>query len=261
MHVFRHFGFVIVTLVGLSLAVTCNSAAAPVKAKGTQPAKPAQITVFYPKPAYDNELVRALRSAMDVTIDGQRVGGVEVGKPLTVGLSAGPHKIKIGQGNLLGLELRDRETQINVSSGKTSYFYIYPSISGLQAGELDTATAQAELSGIAPNKSSGTATLYLYWESHLLELGFLKSDFDFFLDGKRIGTMTSGDYIVAKVPAGRHTLTMDNGSIFSSGIRQELILGAGMTHYYYMFKKQYWEFYEMPIEQIGPRQKDFRLRQ
>jgi hypothetical protein len=39
MHVFRHFGFAIVTLVGLSLAVMCDSAAAPVKAKGTQPAR------------------------------------------------------------------------------------------------------------------------------------------------------------------------------------------------------------------------------
>lgn len=259
MHIGRHFGLAIIT-VWFSLSAVCSSAAAPLKAKATQPSKAGQVTVFYPKPAYDNELVRALRAAIDVTIDGQKVGTVDVGKPLTVTVPAGAHKLHVQHNGAFDVQLRRLETTVNVSSAKTSYFYIYHSFAGPQTGEVDATTAQAEMSGMAPKAPSGTATVFLYWQPALLELGFLKSDYDFLVDGKRIGTMTSGDYITAKVPAGRHVLTMDGGSIFDAGLRQELILGAGMTHYYVILKNKYMEFYELSAEQLGPGLKGLRLR-
>jgi hypothetical protein len=237
-------------LLGLVLVVSASDRL-QAKEKAAQSAKPTQITVFWPKPAFDNGLLRALRAALDVTADGQKVGEVDVGKPLTVSLSAGSHKLRIGQGDLLGLKLTRSETLVNLPPGKISYFYIYNSIQGLRAHQVDAATAEAEISG-TPRKTAGTATVYIYWQANLLELSFLKSDFDFFVDGKKIGTMTSGDYIVAKVPAGRRILTMDNGSPFSESMKQELILGAGMTHYYFMHKKQYnIDFYELSPDQVG----------
>jgi hypothetical protein len=134
--------------------LTVSAAAAPKKEKTPQPTKPTEITVFWPKPAIENELLRALRSAIDVNVDGQKIGDVNVGKPLMVTVSPGSHKIKIGHGGLLGIELARNETPVTLAPGTRSYFYIYNSIQGLRAHEVDAATAEAEISGKV-TKSTG----------------------------------------------------------------------------------------------------------
>src|SRR5215469_4656594 len=148
-----------------------------------------------------------LRSEIDVMIDRQKVGQVTQGRPLTVAVPAGPHRLHLENSGGLAIHLVYHETEISVSPDKTSYFYImYNSLSGTQPAELDAVTAKALMDGVEP-KVNGTATIYIYWPAPLLEIGFLKSDFDFFVDGQRIGTMTTGEYITAKVPAGQHVLT------------------------------------------------------
>jgi hypothetical protein len=124
---------------------------------------------------------------------------------------------------------------------------------------LDPVTAKALIEGVEP-RVSGTATIYIYWPAPLLEIGFLKSDFDFFVDGQRIGTMTTGDYITAKVPAGRHVL-IRRGGVFSASFQQDLILGAGITHYYLLTRNtKYEEFFQLTAEQVSPELKSLRQR-
>jgi hypothetical protein len=245
--------------------------AAQPKAKLPQSARPGQVTVFVPKPASNNAfsqfmrdtgITEALRSEIDVVIDRQKVGQVTQGKPLTVAVPAGPHRLHLESNSALAIRLGYDETAITVSPDKTSYFYImHNSLRGTQPAELDPVTAKALMDGVEP-KASGTATIYIYWPAPLLEIGFLKSDFTFAVDGQRIGAMTSGDYITAKVPAGRHVLTMDGGSLLSLGVslKVDLILGAGISHYYLITKGKYMEFYQLTAEQVNPDLKSLRQR-
>jgi hypothetical protein len=241
-----------------------KKAAAP-KAKPPASARPGQVTVFVPKPASNNALAQfmrdtgisdMLRSEIDVMIDRQKVGQIAQGKPLTVSVPAGPHRLHLESSGGLGIRLTYNETAIAVSPDKTSYFYImFNSLSGTQPAELDPATAKALIDGVEP-KVSGTATIYIYWQGTFLDIGFLKSDFDFFVDGQRIGTMTSGDYITAKVPAGRHVLIRQGGAF-----QQDLILGAGITHYYLLTRNtKYEEFFQLTAEQVSPELKSLRQR-
>ena len=125
--------------------------AAQRKAKMPQSAKPGQITVFIPKPASNNAfaqfmrdtgLTEMLRSEIDVMIDRQKVGQVTPGRPLTVAVPAGPHRLHLENSGGLAIHLVYHETAISVSPDKTSYFYImYNSLSGTQPAELDAVTA------------------------------------------------------------------------------------------------------------------------
>jgi hypothetical protein len=96
----------------------------------------------------------------------------------------------------------------------------------------------------------------------MLDLGLfdgIKSDYAISIDGRRIGAITSGDYITAQLPAGRHLLEMDVGSLFGT-LKQDLILGAGTTHYLLITKRQYIEMNELPAEQAKPGLNGLRQR-
>jgi hypothetical protein len=252
-------------------AKAASKKAAQPKAKPAQSAGPGQVTVFIPKYTYSYNLFTRDRvrtetrgGEFDVEIDRQEVGHVAPGKPLTVAVPAGPHRLHLGGGGILGIRLTYDETAITVSPGKTSYFYaMRNSISalGTTPAELDPVTAKALINGEEP-KASGTATIYIYWQGTFLDIDFLKSDFDFFIDGQRIGTMTSGQYIVAKVPAGMHVLTRrSTGFLLGASFQQDLILGAGITHYYLLTRNtKYEEFFQLTAEQVSPELKSLRQR-
>jgi hypothetical protein len=263
--------------------------AAQPKAQLPQSAKPGQVTVFIPKytyryyvstpyPEYKMESERTeTRGGFGVLLDRQEAGHVAAGKPVTVTLPAGPHRLHLDDGGILGIRLSPREeTPITVSTGKTSYFYtMYDSLSPNQIAEIDPVTAKALIEGFEP-KASGTATIYIYWEGVPLEIGLLKSDFEFFVDDQRIGAMTSGEYIVAKVPAGRHVLIRRaNGFFAGPPFYHGLILSAGTTHYYLLRKEVRGagrvkgvgpivtavdEFFQLTAEQVGPELKSLRQR-
>jgi hypothetical protein len=252
-------------------AKAASKKAAQPKAKQPQSARPGQITVFIPKPASNNAfaqlmrdtgLTEMLRSEIAVMIDRQKVGLVTQDRPLTVAVPAGLHRLHLESTGGLPIRLTYHETAITVSPDKASYFYImFNTLSGTQPAELDPVTAKALMEGVEP-KVNGTATINIYWPAPLLEIGFLKSDFDFFVDGQRIGTMTSGDYITAKVPAGKHVLTRrSNGFLPGYSFQQDLILGAGITHYYLLTRNsKYEEFFQLTAEQVTPELKSLRQR-
>jgi hypothetical protein len=195
-----------------------------------------KITVFCPKPTNDNALVRTFRSPVELIIDKKAVGTVEIEKPLTVSLPAGAHIVQLSV--FAGLFRHDEET-ITVSADKPRYFYVYQAPRGLRIGEVDAQTAQTEITGIAPKTVNGRSTVIIYLPRAFLDLGFLdamKLDLVVSIDGKRSGSITRGEYMAVELPAGRHLLEMHTdflgiGSAFGT-LKQDLVLGAGSTHYF-----------------------------
>jgi hypothetical protein len=246
-------------------AKAISKKAAQPKAKPPQFGKTGQVTVFIPKSTHKSAFTGlmsdiGLTPEFDVMIDRQEIGHVAVGKPLTVALPAGTHHLHLDGGGFLGIRLSRDETPIIVSPDKTLYFYAMSnSLSGTQPAELDPVTAKALMDGVQP-KVNGTATIYIYWQANFLD--FLKPDFDFFIDGQRIGTMATGEYITAKVPAGKHVLTRQgSGMLPGMPFQQDLILGAGITHYYLLTRNtKYEEFFQLTAEQVTPEWKSMRQR-
>ncbi|MGA7325802.1 MAG: DUF2846 domain-containing protein [Rhodomicrobium sp.] len=202
-----------------------------------------QVTIFWPRP--DNFLTRALHSKADVQIDAAVVGTVDFDAPLTISVPNGPHKLVVkGKARYLENISKRSETQITVSAQNPLYFQIIDNTVGLTASEVDAATAQVLLSGAMKNSwqavPSGTGTIYFYWPRNGLNLGFLdklNTDSRVFLDGKRIGAFTNGDYLVVKAPSGEHVLSVDMSQSSGPLLEQNVILGAGSTRYFRVEKR------------------------
>ncbi len=202
-----------------------------------------QVTIFWPRP--DNFLVRTLHSKIEVQIDAATVGTVDFDAPLTISVTSGPHKLVVkGKTRYLENIAKRSEAQITVSAQNPLYFQITDNGLSVIASEVDAATAQVLLSGAMRNSwqaiPSGTGTIYFYWPRNGLNLGFLdklNTDLRVFLDGKRIGAFTNGDYLVVKAPSGEHVLSVD--MTLSSGplLEQNVILGAGSTRYFHVEKR------------------------
>jgi hypothetical protein len=249
------------SLVALAIASSCSPASAAPPAKSLKPGK---VTVFYPKQTNDSSLARMLRAPIQVSIDKQAAGAVEIGKPLTVTLPAGSHIVQVShQGDPLEALYRRPEMPITVSAEKPLYFYVYHVGPGPRLGEVDATTAQSEITGIPAKTVSGTATVFVYWPRGILDFGLfdaIKSDFAIFIDGKHSGAITGGDYLSVQLPAGRHLLEMETGSLFGTKLKQDLILGAGTTHYFLVSKDKYIDMTEIPASEAQPELAGLRRR-
>ena len=197
-----------------------------------------QVTILWPRE--DTFLGRAFHSKIEVQIDTGAVGTVDYDVPLTVSVPNGPHKLVVKQKNgYLDNLSKTYETEITVSAQKPLYFQIIDKGINIYTSELNPATALALLS-TGPKIPSGTGTIYLYWPKPGFQLGFLdkfNTDLPVFLDGKRIGTLTIGDYVVVKIPAGEHDLILDMSLTSGPRLKQNLILDGGSTHYYHVEKQ------------------------
>ncbi len=233
-----------------------------------------QVTVFWPKLRMSNALARTVNSKMEVWIDKAMAGMVVGDTPLTVSLPNGPHKLELKPYDDYLENIRPtKETQITVSAQKPLYFQIIDQGFAITAGELDTSTAQAVLSGKEPAEErnastsqaavsgnepkdkpnaspsqaalarndtrmpSGSGTIYLYWPRPGLGLSFLDkfgTDLPVFLDGKRIGAVQIGEYLVVKAPSGEHALGLDVGLSYGRLLKKDFILGAGSTRYFHV---------------------------
>ena len=233
-----------------------------------------QVTVFWPKLRVGNAIGRAVNSKIEVWIDKANAGMVNGNAPLTVSLPNGPHKLELKPYDDYLENIRPiKETQITVSAQRPLYFQIVHQGWAITASELDAATAQAVLSGNEPKDERSTSTsqapvpstepknkpnaypsqaalagnnpnipgaagaVYLYWPRPALDFGFLdkfSTDVPVFLDGKRIGAITNGDYLVVKVPSGEHALGLDVGLPSGRLLKEEFVLGAGTTRYFHV---------------------------
>jgi hypothetical protein len=197
-----------------------------------------QVTLVWPRD--DTLLGRAFHSKAEVQIDAAPVGSVDFDAPLTVSVPNGPHKLVVTQKNgYLASLSKTYESEITVSAQKPLYFQIIEKELNIYTSELNAATALALLSS-GPKIPSGVATVYLYWPKPGLNLGFLdklSTDLPVLLDGKRIGVFTMGDYVLVKVPAGEHVLSLDMS--FSNGdlIKQKVTLEGGSTRYFHVEKQ------------------------
>jgi hypothetical protein len=202
-----------------------------------------QVTILWPR--QDNMLARVFQSKVEVQIDTAVAGTVGSGAPLTVSVPNGPHKLVVKGNDYLGAITKTNETQITVSAQKPLYYQIIDNGINVTASELDASTALALLPGANTNTwqaiSSGTGTvtgtIYFYWPGNGLDFGFLdklKTDLPVFLDGKRIGAFTNGDYLVVNAPPGEHVLSLDMSLSSGHLIKQKLTLGAGSTRYFHV---------------------------
>ncbi len=212
-------------------------------AKDKKPASAAesptgQVTILWPRD--DTFLGRAFHSKIEVQIDTAVVGTVDFDAPLTVSVPNGPHKLVVKQKNGYFDNLsKTYESQITVSAQKPLYFQIIDKGLNIYTSELDAATALALLSS-GPKIPSGTGTIYFYWPKPGLDFGFLdklNTDLPVFLDGKRIGAFTNGDYVVVKAPSGEHVLSVDMSLSSGPLLKQNLILEGGSTHYFHVEKR------------------------
>jgi hypothetical protein len=205
-----------------------------------------QVTVFWPKRGLTDRVARMFNSKIEVWIDQAKVGIVLGDVPLTVSVPNGPHVLTLKVFDDYLENIRPvRETQIMVSPQNPLYFQIVDSGYAVTARELDAPTAQAVLfkpnaypSLAAPGGApSGDGTIYLYWPRPGLGLGFLDklaSDLPVLLDGKRVGAVKIGEYLMVKAPPGEHALELAAGSSHGGRHVQNFILGGGSTRYFHV---------------------------
>jgi hypothetical protein len=89
----------------------------------------------------------------------------------------------------------------------------------------------------AKTPSGAPATIHLYWPRPALDFGFLdkfNTAVPVFLNGKRIGAITAGEYLVMNVPSGEQALGLDVGLSSGRLLKQKFILGAATTRYFHV---------------------------
>ena len=106
----------------------------------------------------------------------------------------------------------------------------FTSLAALFSDDRKTSN-EAKAPGGAP------ATIHLYWPRPALDLGFLdkfNTGVPVVLDGKSIGGVATGDYLVVKVPSGEHVLGLDLNLPIYRLLKKDFILGAGTTRYFHV---------------------------
>jgi hypothetical protein len=222
-----------------------------------------QVTIVWPRD--DTFLGRTFHAKAEVQIDAAPAGAVDFDAPLTVSVPNGPHKLVIKQKNgYLDALSKNYETQIEVSAQKPLYFQIVEKGTSIYTSELNGATALALLN-TGPKIPSGPGTIYFYWPKSGPSLGFLdklSTDLPAYLDGKRIGVFTTGDYVMVKAPAGEHELSLDMSMLSAPLIRQKFTLEGGSTRYFHVEKRlDYHIIEDAPDESADFAKKGLRQRE
>jgi hypothetical protein len=209
-----------------------------------------QVTVFWPKRGLTDKLARTFNSKIEVWIDKVKVGLVLGDVPLVVSVPNGPHKLSLKVFDDYLENIRPvRETDITVSAQNPLYFQIVDSGLAIVARELDAPTAQAVLfrpnaypslsvpGGNNTNTPSGPGTIYVYWPKPGLSLGFLDqyaTQLAVLLDGKRVGAVKIGEYLMVQTPPGEHAVELDAGTSHGGLHKHGFIIGAGGTRYFHV---------------------------
>ena len=92
--------------------------------------------------------------------------------------------------------------------------------------------SDTKTSNDAKTPSGPPATIHLYWPRPALDFGFLdkfNTAVPVFLNGRRVGSITTGEYLVMTVPSGEQALGLDVGLSSSRLLKQKFILGAATT--------------------------------
>jgi hypothetical protein len=116
----------------------------------------------------------------------------------------------------------------------------------------------------AKTPSGPPATIHLYWPRPALSLGFLdkyNTAVPVVLDGKSLGSITTGDYLVVKVPSGEHVLGLDLNLPIYRLLKKDFILGAGTTRYFHVEHHDEFRLKEDEPEEAADYGKGLRQRE
>ena len=132
-----------------------------------------------------------------------------------------------------------------------------PSLAALFSDDTKTSTD-------AKTPSGPPATIHLYWPRPALDLGFLdkfNTAVPVFLNGKLIGAITPGEYLVMKVPSGEHVLGLDVNLSIYRVLKRDFILGAGTTRYFHVQHHDEFRMMEDLPEEAADYAKGLRQRE
>jgi hypothetical protein len=124
-------------------------------------------------------------------------------------------------------------------------------------------TSPAAPASSDPNTPAGTGTVYLYWPRPGISLSFLDdlaTDLPVFLDGKRIGGVKVGDYLVIKTTSGEHALGLDVGLPAGRLLKQDFVLGAGSTRHFHVENHDSVRMFEDTPEEAAGHAKGLKQR-
>jgi hypothetical protein len=101
---------------------------------------------------------------------------------------------------------------------------------------------KASPSASAPG-SGGAVQVFLYWPRDNLEPGWAQNlrqsvipGMEIHIDGKKISTIASGDYITAQVSPGKHTVSFRAGFFSLPMTKSSISVSGGTKHYYRIFR-------------------------
>ena len=112
--------------------------------------------------------------------------------------------------------------------------------------------------------SGPPATIHFYWPRPALDFGFLdkfNTAVPVLLNGKRIGAITTGEYLVVNVPSGEQVLALDVGLSSGRLLKQDFILGAGTTRYFHVQHHDEFRMMEDSPEEAADYAKGLRQRE
>ena len=140
---------------------------------------------------------------------------------------------------------------------------VLPSLAALFSDDTKT-SSDAKTSNEVKAPSGPPATIHLYWPRPALDFGFLdkfNSAVPVFLDGQRIGAITTGEYLVMKVPSGEHVLGLDVNLPIYRLLKKDFVLGAGTTRYFHVEHHDEFRMMEDSPEEAADYGKGLRQRE
>ena len=124
--------------------------------------------------------------------------------------------------------------------------------------------SDTKTSNDAKAPSGPPATIHLYWPRPALDFGFLdkfNTAVPVFLNGRRVGSITTGEYLVMTVPSGEQALGLDVGLSSGRLLKQKFILGAATTRYFHVQNHDEFRMIEDSPEEAGDYAKKLSQRQ
>ena len=114
--------------------------------------------------------------------------------------------------------------------------------------------SDTKTSNDAKTPSGPPATIHVYWPRPALDFGFLdkfNTAVPVFLNGRRVGSITTGEYLVMTVPSGEQALGLDVGLSSGRLLKQKFILGAATTRYFHVQNHDEFRMIEDLPEEAG----------
>jgi hypothetical protein len=201
-----------------------------------RPIKETQITVSAQKPLYFQIVDQSLVITAS-ELDAPTAQAVLAGKPQDERIaSTSPATVSTPQAAVSGTEQKGKPNAPPTLAALTANATIVPTTSG---------------------------TIYLYWPKPGLGFRFLDdmaADLPVFMDGKRIGAVKLGEYLVIKVPSGEHALGLDVGLPMGRLLKQEFLIGADSTRHFRIEQHDTFRMLENSPEEAGDYIKGLRQR-